>query len=143
MTTLQHCSFIVPDLDAAVEFFTTYFDFQLRSTAGPFHSDSDDSLNLVYGVPERATGRSALLQNGPAKLELVEWLTYGEALNPLRESSIPGCSLSFKVDDFEMMVAQLNGARGVRFLETSPDGFVYCQTPFGIQLRLSGRTVQA
>ena len=141
MTTFQYSSFIVPDLDAAVEFFTAYFDFQQIATAGPLQSENDDSLNLIYGVPERATGRAVMLQNGPAKLELVEWITYGEALNPLRESSIPGCSLSFEVADLEMMVAQLNGVRGLRFLEASPNGFVYCQTPFGIQLRLSGRTV--
>ncbi len=140
MTTLQHSSFIVPNLDAAVEFFMAYFDFQKIADGGPFHSESN-TLNLVYGVPERATGRSAMLQNGPAKLELVEWITYGEPMNPLRESSIPGCSLSFEVDDLDMMIAQLNGARGVRFLQASRDGFVYCQTPFGIQVRLSGRTI--
>lgn len=142
MTTFQHCSFIVPDVDAAAEFFAAYLDFQQIATAGPFQS-SDNKLNLVYGVPERATGRSITLQNGPIKLELTEWITYGEPLNPLRESSIPGCSLSFEVDDLDMMIAQLNGARGVRFLQTSRDGFVYCQTPSGIQLRLSGRTVLA
>ena len=31
----------------------------------------------------------------------------------------------------------------VRDLETSPVGFVYCQTPYGLQLRLSGRTALA
>ncbi len=139
MTTFQHSSFIVPNLDAAVEFFTAYFDFQQISKGGPYQSEST-TLNLVYGVPERAVGRSVMLQNGPAKLELVEWMTYGEALNPLRESSMPGCSLSFEVDDLDMMIAQLNGAHGVRFLQKSRDGFVYCQTPFGIQVRLASRT---
>ncbi len=142
MTTFQYCTFIVPDLDGAVEFFSAYFDFQLLSSAGPYHSENDDQLNLIYGVPERATGRSAFLQNGPSKLELMEWKTYGEALNPLRESTIPGCSLTFEVDDLDYMVGQLSGVRGVRFLETSPDGFVYCQTPYGVQLRLSSRTVR-
>ena len=94
-------------------------------------------------MPERATGHSTLLQNGPLKLELTEWKTYGEALNPLRESTIPGCALAFEVDDLDAMVAQLSGLRGIRFLETSPEGFVYCQTPYGLQLRLSGRTALA
>ena len=68
MTTFQYCSFIVPDLDGATEFFSAYFDFQVLSTAGPFQSDSDDRLNRIYGVPERATGRSVLLQNGAMKI---------------------------------------------------------------------------
>ena len=143
MPTFQHCSFIVPDLDGAAEFFQAYLDFQLLSTAGPLQAGEDDSINRIYGVPERAVGRTALLQNGSLKVELTEWKTYGEALNPLRESSIPGCALAFEVEDLEGMMAQLSGVRGLRFLETSPAGFVYCQTPFGLQLRLSGRTVFA
>ena len=142
MTTFQHCSFIVPDLDGAVQFFAAYFDFQLLSSSGPLESENDDRLNRIYGVPERATGRSAILQNGPLKLELMEWKTYGEALNPLRESTIPGCALAFEVDDLDYAIGQLSDVRGIRFLETSPDGFVYCQTPYAIQLRLSGRTVR-
>lgn len=143
MPTFQHCSFIVPDLDGAIEFFQAYLDFQLHSTTGPMESASDDRLNRIYGVPDRAVGRAALLQSGPLKMELVEWKTYGEALNPLRESSIPGCALAFEVEDLDALTGQLSGVRGLRFLETSPDGFVYCQTPFGLQLRLSGRTVLA
>lgn len=131
---------MVPDLNGASEFFRAYFDFEVISSQGPFQA-GDDRLNRIYGVPERATGHSVLLRNGGMKLELTAWETYGEALNPLRESSIPGCALAFEVDDLDYMVGQLSGVRGVRFLETSPDGFVYCQTPYGLQLRLSGKTV--
>ncbi len=142
MTTFQHCSFIVPNLDGAIEFFSAYFEFQLLFRGEPLESDNDDRLNRIYGVPERATGRSAVLQNGPLKLELMEWKTYGEAMNPLRESTIPGCALAFEVDDLDYTIGQLSGVRGLRFMETSPDGFVYCQTPYGLQVRLSGRTVR-
>ncbi|MEO6759617.1 MAG: VOC family protein [Saprospiraceae bacterium] len=142
MTTFQHCSFIVPNLDGAVEFFRAYFDFQLLAQSGPIEAGGD-TLNRIYGVPERATGHSAVLQNGPLKLVLFEWKTYGEAINPLRESTIPGCALALQVDDLEGMIGQLSGVRGLRFLETSPEGFVYCQTPSGIMLRLSGSTVFA
>ena len=141
MTTFQYCSFIVPNLDGAKEFFSAYLNFEVVSSGGPFYSENDDRMNRIYGVPERATGRSVLLQNGALKLELTEWKTYDETLNPLRESTIPGAALALEVDDLDNLIGQLSGVRGVRFLETSPAGFAYCQTPYGLQLRLSARTV--
>lgn len=133
---LAHCSFVVPDLDAAVNFFVTYFGFTQVSSHGPIQFTTGDYLTRTFAVPERAIGRRAIIQQGAAQLELVEWIMYGEPLNPLRESSFPGCQIALLVPDLTETMATLSGIPRMRFLEMSPDGFVYCFTPYGFQLRL-------
>jgi hypothetical protein len=135
-TTLDHCSYVVPDLDAAVQFFGTYFGFEVVSTHGPLQA-SDDQLTRVFAVPARAVGRWAFLQCGATRLEFVEWKVYSEALNPLRESTVPGCHIALRVADLDATVAELRNIPRMRFLEPSADGsFVYCLTPYGFQLQL-------
>lgn len=133
---LDHCSFVVPDLDAAVQFFQTYFGFQLLSTQAGLEFQGDQTTR-VFAMPPSATGRSARLQAGTSVIELKEWKAGGEAINPLRESSVPGCHIALLVPDMDAVIAELRNIPRMRFLEPAPDGsFVYCFTPYGFQLQL-------
>ncbi|MBK8425437.1 MAG: hypothetical protein IPL27_05375 [Lewinellaceae bacterium] len=136
-TRLAYCSFVVPDLDAAVQFFTTWLGFDILSEEGPVQSDSDDRITRQYAMPERATGRSSLLGLGGQQIQLREWVVYGQGLNPLRESTVPGCSIAVRVAHFDTTLEQLKQIPRMRLLEINREaGFVYCFTPFGIQLQL-------
>jgi len=133
---LSHCSFVVPDLDAAVQFFTSRLGFSILSEEGPI-SDAGDRINRQYGMPDKAIGRSTLLELSGQRIELREWEVYGQGLNPLRESTVPGCCIAIQVSDLGHTMEQLKQIPRMRMLEVNHEqGFVYCFTPFGVQLLL-------
>lgn len=133
---LDHCSYVVPNLDAAVDFFTNWLGFDLVSRKGPVQSPDSDKITQTYAMPRQAVGRWAFVQKGGAKLGLVEWQSYGTGINPLRESSVPGCSIALRVRDLEGTVASLKNIPRMNFLEMNPEGFVYAITPYGFQIQL-------
>lgn len=133
---LDHVSYVVPDLDAAVQFFVKYFGFKVVSQDPPIQSATDDRITRQYAMPERAVGRFAMLQLGGQQLELAEWKTFGQALNPLRESTVPGCHIALRVPDVQLALTALKSVARMRFLELADNGSVLCFTPFGFQLQL-------
>ena len=133
---IDHVSYVVPDLDAAVQFFVKYFGFKLLAQDPPIQSAFDDRITRQYAMPERAIGRFAMLQFGGQQIELAEWKTYGQALNPLRESTVPGCHIALRVPDVAAAMTVLKTISRMRFLETTENGSVLCFTPFGFQLQL-------
>jgi len=135
---LGYCSYVVPDLDAAVAIFTDYLGFEVVSTYGPVQAPADDYdyLTRTYAVPERSVGRGALLRSGNGDLEFAEWKVYDHGLNPLRESSFPGCHIALRVPDLEETLAVFRTIHRMLILDVSGDGFVYCITPFGFQIKL-------
>lgn len=134
---LSHSCIIVPDLDAAVQFFTNFLGFNVVRNTGPIVA-SDDTVARVYGMPERASGRMTLLESNGQHLELAEWASWGQTINPLRESSVPGAQVCVQVGDLDQAVNTLSTIPRMRFLERSPNGFVYAATPYGFMLCLVG-----
>lgn len=133
---IDHVSYVVPDLDAAVQFFVKYFGFKVMTQDLPVQSETDDRITHQYAMPERAVGRFAMLQFGGQQIELAEWKIYGQALNPLRESTVPGCHIALRVPDVNLAVTALKAVSRMRFLEVADNGSVLCFTPFGFQLQL-------
>lgn len=133
---LDHCSFVVPHLDNAVDFFCTWLGFDIVAQKGPVQSADTDHITQTYAMPRNAVGRWKILQKGASRIGLVEWQVYGSSLNPLRESSVPGCCIALQVDDLVSAVDQLKTIPRMNFLEMNQEGFVYCITPFGFQLQL-------
>ncbi|MBL7783451.1 MAG: VOC family protein [Saprospiraceae bacterium] len=132
----SHTTFVVPDLDAAVQFFTATLGFSIISESGPI-SDAGDRINRQYGMPDKAIGRATLLEHSGQRIELREWEVYGQGLNPLRESTVPGCNIAIQVPDLDHTMQQLKTIPRMRMLEVNhEEGFVYCFTPFGVQLLL-------
>lgn len=140
---LDHCSFVVPDLDAAVDFFIHWLGFDLTSQKGPVQSPDSDQITRTYAMPRHAVGRWAFLHKNGVKLGLVEWKSYGTGINPLRESSVPGCSIALRVHDLEGTVASLKNIPRMNFLDMSNEGFVYAITPYGFQIQLIRSEVAA
>jgi catechol 2,3-dioxygenase-like lactoylglutathione lyase family enzyme len=135
-TQLDHCAFVVPNLDATVDFFTNWLGFNLVGQKGPVQSPNDDLITRTYTMPKQGIGRWAYLQKGSAKLGFVEWNVYGAGINPLRESSVPGCCIALRVDDLAGTIASLRNIPRMNFMEPSNEGFVYAITPYGFQLQL-------
>lgn len=133
---LAYCSFIVPDLDAAVDFFVNRLGFEIRSEEGPL-SDAGDRITRQYVMPEKAIGRATLLSQGGQQIELREWVVYDQGINPLRESTVPGCSIALRLTHFERTLEELKQIPRMRMMEVNQEeGFVYCFTPFGVMLLL-------
>lgn len=133
---LDHCAFVVPDLDAALDFFTNWLGFDLVSQKGPIESPDDDRITRTYTMPRHAVGRLAIVQKGAAKIGLSEWKSHGTAINPLRESSAPGACIALRVGDLEGTVAALKNIPRMNFMDMSSEGFVYAITPYGFQIQL-------
>lgn len=135
-SSIDHCAYVVPDLDAAVNFLGTYFGFQTLWTRDAIHLSGDQNTS-VYAMPSSATGRSARLQLGATQLELREWKVSSEALNPLRESSVPGCHIALQVPDLQTAMAELRNIPRMRFMQPEPQGgSVFCFTPYGFAILL-------
>ena len=132
----DHCAFVVPDLDAAVDFFINWLGFSLVSQKGPVQSPDNDHITRTYTMPRNAVGRWAFVQKSGVKLGLVEWKSHGTGINPLRESSVPGCCIALRVSDLEGTVAALKNIPRMNFMDMSSEGFVYAMTPFGFQIQL-------
>ena len=139
---LNHVSIMVPDLDAACAFFTDFLGFNHLQSIGPI-SASDDTIHRIYGLSENAVGRMAILEQNGQRIQLETWESWGQPLNPLRESSVPGVHISIRVADLDAAVNTLSTIPRMRFLERSPNGFVYCATPYGFQLRLESGNYNA
>lgn len=139
--TLDHCAYVVPDLNAAVQFFTQWLGFELESEKGPVSSPNDDHITRTYAMPRNASGRWAFVRQGNSRIGLVEWQSYGSGLNPLRESSVPGCCIALRVSDLAGTVAELRNIPRMNFLDMSDAGFVYAITPYGFQIQLIGAEV--
>ena len=55
---LVHVRYMVDDVDAAVDFYTRHFDFELRSNAAPAFADVvRGSLRLLLSGPKSSAGR--------------------------------------------------------------------------------------
>jgi catechol 2,3-dioxygenase-like lactoylglutathione lyase family enzyme len=144
-TTVDHLGITVPDLDAAVDFFTTYLGAEHLYTLGPFalvQPFADEQLDV------RATGhlRQALLRLGPTdNVELFQYDVDDQRTRTLRNSD-PGAShIAFAVDDVDAAVEYLRDVPGVRVLgtpetiESGPiagDRWVYFETPVGLSMEV-------
>jgi glyoxylase I family protein len=141
----EHVGFTVPDLDAAVRFFTDVIGCTKAYEIGPFQSD-DDWMARQLGVHPRAVLRKlAMLRchNGP-NFEIFEYEVAGQLTAQPANSDVGGHHLAFYVQDIVAAVAYLK-ARGVTVqgdVVTMQDGpskglsWVYFLAPWGMQLEL-------
>jgi catechol 2,3-dioxygenase-like lactoylglutathione lyase family enzyme len=141
----EHVGFTVPDLDAAVHFFTEIIGCTKAYEIGPFQS-ADDWMARQLGVHPRAVIRKLAMlrcKTGP-NFEIFEYEVAGQAVVPPANSDVGGAHLAFQVHDIEAAVAYLE-ARGLVVqgdVVTMQDGpskglsWVYFLSPWGMQLEL-------
>ncbi|WP_327282197.1 MULTISPECIES: VOC family protein [unclassified Streptomyces] len=144
--SVDHFAFTVPDLDQAVEFFTTTLGGELVYRLDRLVRE-DDWMSVHLDVDPRATAEIAMLRLGPtSNIELFEYTAPTQNTVPPRNNDVGGHHLAFYVDDVDAAVAYLSGRPGVRVLGTpqempegSPnagDRWIYFLTPWGMQMEV-------
>ena len=150
----EHVGFTVPDLDAAVQFFTQVIGCTKAYEIGPFQAE-DDWMQRQLGVHPRAILRKLAMlrcKTGP-NFEIFEYEVDGQVATPPANSDVGGHHLAFYVTDIAAAVAYLK-AQGLRVqgdVVTMQEGpskglsWVYFLSPWGMQLELvsapQGQTV--
>ena len=152
LTHVDHVALTVPDLDAAMKFYTEVIGGEELYRVGPFDSadfpkaaDGRDWGAAHLNVPG-AKLTIGMIQIGPTMM--LELFRYekpdGANQTPPRNHDLGGHHVAFKVTDIDAAVAYLK-ARGVRVfagpmaLADGPLGglsFVYFLDPWGNQLEL-------
>jgi catechol 2,3-dioxygenase-like lactoylglutathione lyase family enzyme len=141
----EHVGFTVPDLDAAVAFFTQVIGCTKAYQIGPFQAD-DDWMQRQLGVHPRAILRKLAMlrcKTGP-NFEIFEYEVDGQVVTPPANSDVGGHHLAFYVTDIAAAVTYLK-AQGLTVqgdVVTMQEGpskglsWVYFLSPWGMQLEL-------
>lgn len=110
---LDHVGMSVPDLDAAVAFFTEHFAarelFRLPRVEGGAER---------LGAPPQAAFALAMLDVGGAGIELIQWWSPGAGGAPPRADLPGGTHLGIEVDDVPAALAALAAVPGVGVVGT-------------------------
>ena len=133
-TAVDHVGFNVPDLDAAVAFFTGVFGFELLERSAPRSAASGP------GPAGRATVRLAMLRYGDALVELLEFRLPGRPWTIPAMRDPGGYHLAFTVTDLDAAIAHLRAQPGITVAEPDqlPGGRrrVFFTTPWGLPMQL-------
>ena len=146
LRSVDHVAFTVPDLEAAVEFFTTHFGGTCVFYDGPFADDADGMARRL-NVDPKATCRLAMVRLGGVNLELFQYHAPGQADQSPRNSDIGGHHLAFYVDDIDAAFEYVRSIPGVTVQE-GPNGvsvdapvagqrWFYFQSPWGMQMEMT------
>ncbi|MFH9422941.1 VOC family protein [Streptomyces sp. NPDC017529] len=142
---VDHIAFTVPDLEAAVAFFTEVLGGELVYREGPLSRD-DDWMAERLDVHPRATAVIAMIRLGPTcNVELFQYTSPGRRTEAPRNDDVGGHHLAIAVDDIEAATDYLARQPGVEILggpETIEAGpiagnrWTYFRTPVGITMEL-------
>jgi catechol 2,3-dioxygenase-like lactoylglutathione lyase family enzyme len=147
---VDHAAYTVPDLDEAVEFFTSVLGAEelYRSRRGP----DSEFMPANFDVPADASLELSMLRLPPnLNIELFQWRSGDQRLEHPRHSDRGGHHLCFVVDDVDEAVAHLRQIPGVRILgdrkevgDDSPyvagNRWTYFLTPWGLMVELVDRS---
>ncbi|WP_374776258.1 VOC family protein [Streptomyces sp. NBC_01310] len=145
---VDHFAFTVPDLPAAVTFFTEVLGGELCYVEGPVEDPEGDWMTRKLGVHPRASAKVALVRVGPStNVELFEYTAPGRRTRPPGRNDTGWTLLSFRVDGIARAVDRLREHPGLTIESdvTTPTvrpgrslrrvGF---RTPWGQDLQLCG-----
>jgi len=109
ITTVNHTSFTVSDLDRSISFYRDLLGMELISLAGR----DPAFVEKVTGIPA-AKLKVAYLQAPGHRLELIQYLSPPGKKLDLRTNNVGCAHLAFNVDDLSKMYAEMK-AKGVHF----------------------------
>lgn len=145
---VDHVGLVVPDLDAAVDFFVTVFGGTCELRHGPYRGVPDDpgfQMRQFARHPGTEVEGIALVRVAGTVLELLQFTAPDQCREVPRTSDLGGHHVAFYVDDIDRAVKHLR-AHGVRVLgdpmplpgPESGDGarFVFALTDWGLALEL-------
>jgi catechol 2,3-dioxygenase-like lactoylglutathione lyase family enzyme len=144
----DHVGLVVPDLEAAITFFTDVLGGRCALRHGPYRgsaADPDMQVRQFARHPRTEVEGIAVVHVADMVLELLQFSAPDQRVEPPRTSDLGGHHLAFYVEDLDAAVAQLRYA-GVQVLgtplplpgpETGLDArFVFLLTPWGLALEL-------
>lgn len=145
--SVDHVAYTVPDLAAAVAFFTEYLGGELIFYDGPFSDPADDHMQVALNVDPRASCHLAMLRMGALNLELFQYDAPEQATAPPRNSDIGGSHFAVYVDDVDAAHEYLLTVPGV-VVQGGPHGvaptspvagqrWFYFLTPWGQQMEIT------
>lgn len=142
----DHVGVVVPDLEAAVGFFTDVLGGRSVLRHGPYRgsaADPDLQVRQFARHPGTQVEGIAVVHVADTVLELLQFSAPDQRTDPPRTSDLGGHHLAFYVDDLDAAVDHLRSA-GVRVLGSpmplpgpeTGDGarFVFALTPWGLAL---------
>jgi catechol 2,3-dioxygenase-like lactoylglutathione lyase family enzyme len=133
---VNHIGFVVADLERALTFFTDLLGFTaIEGRSGSIEPDGD-ALTRRFGIHPDASGRYAFVQMGDAVIELLAWTAPDQNIVAPLNSDRGGRHLAISVTDMASAVERLRKVEGVDVREPNDMGYVYCATPFGLELQL-------
>jgi glyoxylase I family protein len=141
---LDHIGLTVPDIDEATAFLVDVLGFEYLYTLGPL-ADDGDWMQTHLNVHPRAVAKKIRFFRcaGSPVLEVFEYDSPDQQVNPPRNSDHGGHHVALYVDDLDAAVRHLHD-RGVRILgaPTASRGphqgqrWVYFMAPWGAQFEL-------
>jgi catechol 2,3-dioxygenase-like lactoylglutathione lyase family enzyme len=145
---VDHVGFSVPDLDAAVEFFTAVF-----GAREPYRSSRRGEgrfMTETFEAPPDSSFTLAMLRLEPSlNLELFQWEAPDRRAEMPKASDVGGHHLCVYVDDVEGAYEGLRRFPGVRVLgnlktvgpgsPVSGTRWTYFVTPWGLQIEIVNR----
>jgi catechol 2,3-dioxygenase-like lactoylglutathione lyase family enzyme len=147
---IDHAGYTVPDLDQAIDFFTTVLGCELLYQAGPYGEPEPNWMQAHLNASPGGKVRLALLRCGPVNnIELVEFKAPDQTTTPPRVSDAGGRHLAFYVDDMDAAIAYLKAQPSIKVLEPivhAPDEgeeagitSTYFITPWGMYMEVIHR----
>lgn len=134
-SAVNHVGYVVRDIEEGLTFFTDVLGFERvegrRGDAPP----KDDLQTRRFGVPADASGKWAFLRLGDSLVELLEWSAPGRNETTPLNSDLGGRHLALTVRDMTAATARLREA-GATVREPNDFGYIYCATPFGLEIQL-------
>jgi catechol 2,3-dioxygenase-like lactoylglutathione lyase family enzyme len=144
----DHVGLVVPDLDAAVDFFEDVLGGRCVLRHGPYRGlpgDADMQVRQFARHPRTEVDGIAVVHVADVVLELLQFSAPDQRQEPPRTSDAGGHHVAFYVDDLDAAVTYLRSS-GVRVLGSpmplpGPEAgdrarFVFVLTPWGLALEL-------
>jgi len=144
---IDHIGYTVPNLEEAVEFFTTHLGGDLIFYAGPFSDPDGDWMQTNLDVDRTTSLRLAMVRMGAdTNIELFQYSSPDQNTVTPRNSDYGGRHFAIYVDDIYAATEYMRSVPGVTVLgkptlnePPSPNAgstFVYTRTPWGMYIEL-------
>ena len=136
-TRIDHLGYVVGDLELAGRFFVDVLGATPNDARrGTLAFDEGDAMFRLFGNHPRARANYAFYWLGDGQVELMQWAS------PTRSEEIPtnqdagGRHIAVATSDMDATLERIRAFGGCEIREPNPVGFIYVNTPFGLEVQL-------
>lgn len=134
--SVNHIGFVVRNLNEGISFFTEVLGFDAILERRGDLLPAGDVLSRRFGIDPGAVGKYAFVRLGNTVIELLEWTAPDQNTTPPLNSDLGGRHLAINVTDIPAAIRLLESVEGVTVREPNDAGFIYCETPLGLEIQL-------